>query len=118
MSRSGSERPARIRPAFLPGILGAAVAFAGTGLLGSDAYLIIRFAVSVLALIMAVYAVQGRRWLWVLPLAALAVVWNPVIPFDFEGPPWLLAHVAAAAVFLIVGLLLTVPDPDPNRRRS
>ena len=74
MSRSGSERPALMRPAFLPGILGAAVAFAGTGLVGSDVHLVIRFAVSILALIMAVYAVQGRRWFWVLPLAALAVV--------------------------------------------
>jgi hypothetical protein len=117
VSRSGSERPAQIRPAFLPGILGAVVAFAGTGLIGSDVYLVIRFAISILALIMAVYAVQGRRWLWLIPLAALAVAWNPVVPFDFSGQPWVLAHIAAAAVFLLVGFLLRVPDPEPDRRK-
>jgi hypothetical protein len=117
VSRSGSERPAEIRPAFLPGILGAVVAFAGTGLIGSDFYIVIRFAISILALIMAVYAVQGRRWVFVVPLAALAVVWNPVVAFDFSGPPWLLAHIAAAAVFLLVGFLLKVPDAEPDRPR-
>jgi hypothetical protein len=115
VSRSGSERPALIRPAFLPGILGAVVAFVGTGLVGSDFYLIIRFVISILAVIIAVYAVQGRRWLWVLPLAALAVIWNPVFPVDFSGPPWLFAHIAAAAVFLLAGFFITVPDTGQGR---
>ena len=116
MSRSGGERPALIRPALLPGSLGAVVAFVGTGLIGSDLYLVIRFAISILALIMAVYAAQARRWLWILPLAALAVIWNPVVPFDFSGQPWVLAHIAAAAVFLLVGFFLRVPGPAPSRR--
>lgn len=117
MSRGGSERPALIRPAFLPGILGAVVAFAGAGLVGSDAYLVIRFGISILALIMAAYAGQGRKWWWILPLAALAVIWNPVVPFAFSGRPWVLAHIAAAAVFLVVGFLLKVPDRDGTARR-
>ena len=117
MSRSGSDRPAQIRPAFLPGILGAVAAFVGTGLIGSDAYLMIRFAISILALIMAVYAGQGGRWLWILPLAALAIVWNPVVSVGLSGGPLLLAHLAAAAVFLLVGFLLRVPTPDPRPPR-
>ena len=118
MSRTGRERPALIRPAFLPGILGAVVAFVGTGLIGSDFSLVIRFAISILAMIMAVYAAQGRRWLWILPLAALAVIWNPVFPVDFSGPPWVVAHIAAAGVFLLVGFFLTVPDKGDGRPRA
>jgi hypothetical protein len=117
VTRIRGEQPRLIRPAFLPGILGAVAAFAGTGLVGSDAYLIIRFAISILALIMAVFAVQGRRFPWVLPLAALAIVWNPVVPFDFTGLPWLLAHIGAAAAFLVIGFLLKVPDQEQKRRR-
>jgi hypothetical protein len=118
VSRSGDERPALIRPAFLPGILGAVVAFVGTGLIGSDFHLVIRFAISILALIIAVYAGQGRRWLWILPLAVIAAIWNPVVPVDFSGQPWILAHIAAAAVFLIVGFFLKVPSPNPGRTPS
>lgn len=117
MSRR-TDQPAEIRPGFLPGILGAVVAFVGTGLIGSEAYLIILFAISILALILAVFAGQGRKWLWLLPLVALAVVWNPVVPFRFSGPLWVIAHIAAAAVFLLVAFFLRTPAPDapPPRR--
>jgi hypothetical protein len=113
VSRRTDQPPPTIRPGFLPGILGAVVAFVGTGLFGSDAYLVILFGISILALILAVFAVQGRKWLWLIPLVALAVIWNPVLPFDFAGPLWLLAHLAAAAVFLVVAFFLRTPAPDP-----
>ncbi|WP_286278743.1 DUF6804 family protein [Naasia aerilata] len=118
MTRRTDQPPPQIRPGFLPGILGAVVAFVGTGLIGSDAYLIIRFAISILALILAVFAGQGRKWLWLIPLVALAVVWNPVVPFGFSGPPWVLAHIAAAAVFLVVAFFLRTPAPEaPAQKR-
>jgi hypothetical protein len=109
------KKPPQIRPAFVPGVLGAVVAFSGTGLIGSDAFVIIRFGISILALIIAVFAWQGRKWLWLIPLGALAVLWNPVVPVPMEGRPWVLAHVAAAAVFLVVAFFLRVPAPDAEK---
>ncbi len=111
MTKAGGGRQQElIRPGLLPGILGAVAAMAGLMLLGSDTYLIVRFAVSILALIIAVYAFQGRKWLWLLPLLAIAVVWNPVFPLEFAGTMWRAAHVLVAGMLLAIGVFLRVPE--------
>lgn len=105
-----------VRPGLLPALLAAAAALAGVGLVGSGFFDIIRYVLSILALIIAVYVWQGRKWPFLIPLVAIAVAWNPVFPFDFAGPLWTAAHVLAAAVFLAVGLLLKVPDREHPTR--
>lgn len=116
MTSARREDRELIRPGLLPAVIGAASALIGIGLLGSDQYLIIRFLLSILALIIAVFAWQGRKRLWLVPLAAIAVLWNPVIPFEFAGAGWMAAHVAAAGTFLAVGMFLRVRDHGPRRR--
>lgn len=105
--------PARlIRPVLLPSILGAVAVMAGLFLIGvgPDAYVPIRYVVSILALIVAVMAAQHGRWPWALPLAVIAVVWNPVFVVPLAGLAWSASHILAAAVFLATGLLLRVPE--------
>lgn len=104
--------PAFSRPALAPGILAALVLVAGVALVGSDGFLWIRFAVSILALIVCVFAVQARQWWWVLALGPVAVAWNPVLPLPFTGLLWQIAHFAAALVFVAAGLLVRVPNGD------
>ena len=102
------------RNALVPGLLGAVALLAGLALLGSAAFLVIEFVAAILALILIVYAVQVRQWWWVPPLAAIAVLWNPVVPFGFAGQWWAIAQLAGAAVFVLVAMLVVHPDPEPR----
>ena len=97
-------------------MLAAVVLMVGVFLIDSGAYTVVRFVVSILALIVAVYAVQGRRWAPLLPLVAVAVLWNPVFPFTFAGTWWSAAHVLAAAALVAVGLFLRIPNPAATVR--
>jgi hypothetical protein len=109
---SGPRYPVAVRrDALAPGLLGAAALLAGLALVDSDAFQVIRFAAAILALIVVVFAVQARQWWWVPALAAVAVLWNPVVPLPFGGQPWRLAQVAGAAVFIAAGLTIRRTDP-------
>ena len=115
--RVGAGRPvprypvAVRRDALAPGLLGAIALLAGLALVDTEPFQVIRFAAAILALIMVVFAVQAGHWWWVPVLAALAVLWNPVLPFPFGGQPWRLAQIAGAAVFVAAGLTIRRTDP-------
>lgn len=109
--------PAFTRPALAPGILAAVVLGAGALLLDSGAFTVVRFAVSILALIVLVFAVRGRTW-WAVPLvAAIAVVWNPVVVLPLSGQPWAALQFAAGVVFVVVGVLVKVPTASGGTAR-
>jgi hypothetical protein len=106
------------RTALAPGILGAIVLLAGLALIGTDAFLIIRFVVSILALIICVFAWQARQWWWFALLLPIAVVWNPVIPLTaIGGDLWLALQYLAAISFLLIAILVKVPNADDKNVR-
>ncbi|HEY0260484.1 MAG TPA: DUF6804 family protein [Lacisediminihabitans sp.] len=106
------------RPALAPGILGAIVLLAGLALLdNAGGYLFIRFGVAILALIVCVFSYQARAWWWVVGLAAVAVLWNPVVPFEFHGQLWVALQFVAALVFVVAGILVRVRNPEDKNRR-
>ncbi|MGV8884045.1 MAG: DUF6804 family protein [Microbacteriaceae bacterium] len=105
------------RTALAPGVLAAIVALAGIALIGTDGFTVIRFAVSILALIIAVFAWQARQWWWTVALAVIAVMFNPVVPIDV-GPDVLLAlHFAAAAVFTVAALTIRARNTEDRNKR-
>jgi hypothetical protein len=106
------------RTALAPGILGTIVLLAGIALIGSDAFLIIRFVVSILALIICVFAWQARQWWWFAVLGPIAVLWNPVFPIELGGDLWLGLQYLAAIAFVLVGILVKVPNRDDKNKRS
>ncbi|WP_440711684.1 DUF6804 family protein [Herbiconiux sp. YIM B11900] len=104
----------------LPAVLGAIVLLASIGLTGTDFYLYVRYAVSILALIVVVIAIQHRRWWWGLPMLPLAVVWNPAWPFNFTEELWQILVLVGSAVFIAAGVAFRVIDtsvPPANRPR-
>ena len=106
-----SKKPAEVeltRPALAPGILGAIVLFAGLALLESDGFTVIRFAVAILALIVAYFAVAAKQWWWLIGLVPIAVLWNPVWVIDLHGQFWVAGQYAAALVFIAAGVLTKV----------
>ncbi|WP_375399551.1 DUF6804 family protein [uncultured Amnibacterium sp.] len=85
---------------------------AGLALLGAPGFVLIRYAAAILAAIIAVFAFQARQWWWLPVLAAIVVLWNPVVPFDFAGRWWQIAQLAGAAAFALAAVLIRQPDPD------
>ena len=105
------------RPALAPGILGAIVLLAGLALLDNPGgYLVIRFAVAILALILCVFSFQAGQWWWIIGLAAIAVIWNPVWPLPLSGQGWVALQFIAALVFIATGIRVKVKNPE-NRNR-
>ena len=104
--------PAFTRPALAPGLLAAIALLAGLALLSSDWFLAVRFVVSILALIMCVFAIRGRAW-WTLPLlAAIAILWNPVIVVPLEGEIWQALQFIGALVTVVTGVFIRVPTDE------
>jgi len=101
--------PTFTRSALAPGLLGAMVLLAGLALLDSESFIIIRYAVSILALIICVFVIQARSWYWLIALVPMAVLWNPVVVLDLGGQGWVSAQFIAAIVFITVGLRTKVP---------
>ncbi|MCU1546022.1 MAG: hypothetical protein JWP30_1122 [Homoserinimonas sp.] len=106
------RRPEFTRPALAPGILGAIVIFVGFALWESDAFLFVRFGVCILALIVAVFAWQGRQWWWLVGLLPIAVIWNPAWIIEGEGQGWVAMHYVAALVLIVAGVTTKVPRAD------
>jgi len=104
--------PAFTRPALAPGLLGAIALMAFIAVVDSDWFTIARYVVSILALIICVFAGQAKQWWWLPPLLAVAVLWNPVLPFDLPLVGWYIAHVVGAIVFVASGLLIKVHRVD------
>jgi hypothetical protein len=62
--------------------------------------------------------VQARQWWWAVALAAVAVLWNPIVPLELDRDLWLGAHYAAAIVFIAAGILVKVRNPDDRNARD
>ncbi len=105
------------RTALAPGVLCAIVLLAGVALVGQDGYVVIRFAVSILALIVAVFAWQARQWWWIPLLAAVSVAFNPVVVVPLEGDLLLGAHYVSALALIVVAVLVKVRNPEDRNRR-
>jgi hypothetical protein len=109
--------PAFRRTALAPGLLGAIVLLAGLALLDSSTFIVIRYVVAILALIVAVFAWQAKQWWWLAGLVPIAVLWNPILPLPLGGQWWVALQYAAAIVFIVAGILIKVPNADDKNRQ-
>lgn len=110
-------RPAFRRPALLPALLAGIALLIAPVAIGAEVYTIFRFLISILALIVLVFAFQAKQWWWIPVMLVIAVVWNPVYPFAFEGPLWRGAHYVAILGFVLAGVLMKVPVPAEDAKR-
>ena len=103
------------RTALAPGLLAAIVMIAGFALIGQSSYIVIEYVVAILALIVAWFAFQAKQWWWIPLLLAIAVIWNPVVPFAFSGPYWFGAQYVAILVFVLVAIFVKVPITEAQK---
>jgi hypothetical protein len=115
MSRTPAQ-PQFARLALLPGLLGAIVLIAALALIGSAWYVWVQYAAAILALIMCVFAAQGRQFWWLIALIPIAVIWNPVWPIALPDLAFRLLHILGAAAFVAAGIGIRVPSSEPERR--
>ncbi|GAA3894529.1 hypothetical protein GCM10022381_40210 [Leifsonia kafniensis] len=101
--------PTFSRSALAPGLLGAIALLAGLALLDSDGFIIIRYIVSILAIIICVFVIQAKSWWWLIGLVPIAILWNPVFVIELHGQGWVSAQFIAAIVFILVGVRTKVP---------
>ena len=106
------------RTALAPGILAAIVCIVGTLLVGTDTFIVVQYVVAILALIVAWFAFQARAWWWVVPLVAIAVLFNPVFPLPLDSDILLPASYVAALVFIAAAVLVKIRNPDDRNRRA
>ena len=109
---SSARYPSRSRrTALVPSLLAVVALLIGVALIASDGFTVIRYVVSILALIVAVFAWQARQWWWLIGLVPIAVLWNPVLPITLGIPDlWLGLQYVAALVFIACGVLIKVVD--------
>jgi hypothetical protein len=99
------------RTALAPAILAAIALLIGVAIISTDGFIVIRYVVSILALIVVVFAWQSRQWWWIIGLVPIAVLWNPVWPIDLGQPDlWLGLQYLAVLVFLPAGILIKIAD--------
>lgn len=99
------------RNALAPSLIAAVVLFLSPILPAGSWKLVALFATAILALIVGWFAFRARQWAWVLIFVAIAVLWNPVLPFPFSGIVWDIAQPAAALVFLAAGAVIKTRHP-------
>ena len=117
VNRDRYGTPTFRRMALAPGLLAGIALLAGTALLDSEAFTVFRYIASIFALIILVFAYQAKHWWWLPIMLAIAVVWNPIFPFAFDGPVWMGAQYIAIIAFILAGVLIKVPYTPEDARR-
>lgn len=112
--------PSRVRrTALIPSIIAVIALLAGVALISGDGFTVIRYVVSIFALIVAVFAWQAGQWWWIIGLAPIAVLWNPVVPIDLgNADVWLGLQYVAALVFIAAGVFIKVKEEDKSAAKS
>ncbi|AOX67293.1 hypothetical protein BIV01_00420 [Curtobacterium sp. MCBA15_013] len=101
--------PPFTRPALAPSLIAAIVLLACVAIVDSSGFVFARWGVTVLSLIVLVFAVRGRTWWAALLMAAIAVCWNPLAVVPIPGEVWAALQLVAAALFIVVGIVVKVP---------
>lgn len=109
MSATYPDRPRRV---VLPAaILTVLVLLVGAGIIDTEIFTVVRYVVSILAIICVVQVVQARQWWWAIGLVPVAILWNPVIPIEIANSQLFAGlHYVAALIFIVIGVVVRVKD--------
>ncbi len=106
MHASRQPEPQLQRNALAPGILAAIALFLSPVLTADLGATIIRYAVAILALIVAWFGLQAKQWWWTVVFVAVAVFWNPIYPITIDPVVWGVLGIVGALLFITAGALI------------
>ncbi|GAA3338225.1 hypothetical protein GCM10017714_08530 [Curtobacterium pusillum] len=116
--RASGDTAPFTRPALAPSLIAAIVLLACVAIIDSSGFVFARWGVTVLSLIVLVFAVRGRAWWAAVLMAAIAVCWNPLAVVPIPGEVWAALQIVAAALFIVVGIVVKVPRETETTRAS
>lgn len=108
-----------VHPATVPAVIGALFLF--LAILGGpyELFVVMRWAVTSMAIWMAIVAGGQKRTPWVVVFAAIALLFNPIIPFYATREFWVPIDFAGLVFFWAAGVNLRASKPaPPNLSRS
>jgi hypothetical protein len=79
-------------------------------------YTFSRLSVTVVAIVLIVAAVRGRRLGWVFGLAPIAILWNPIFPVYATRAFWFPLDILAALLFVVLAVVTFIQDS--GRRKA
>lgn len=103
-----------VHPAAWPASVGAVVLFIGWVGAQYDFYAVVRWAATAMAIWIAVIASGQKRTGWVLAFSAVAVLFNPLVPFVFTRAFWRPVDFAVLVLFIVAGVKLKASKPAPR----
>lgn len=85
--------------------LGAALSVVAIFPQGYGYYIFLRWSLTALAIWISIdlYRRGAKNWLY--GLVPIAILWNPIFPFGYPRPAWLLLNLAAAIFLAVLGLV-------------
>lgn len=92
-----------VYPAVIPAIIGAF--FLLVGFLGApyEFYVVLRWAVTSMAIWMLTIASGQKRSLWTFVFICMALLFNPIMPINMTRDFWVIPDIAGAVIFAIAG---------------
>lgn len=100
-----------VRPAMIPAVVGAGLMFLALQRMSYDYYELLRWAVPAAAIWIIVIAKSQHRTFWVVVMAAVAVVFNPLVPFTMPRENWGAVNIYSLLFFLGAGYKLRASRP-------
>lgn len=102
-----------VHPATVPAVIGAVfLLMAGMGA-EYEFYVVMRWAVTAMAIWMCVVASALRRTPWIVVFVAIALLFNPLIPIYATREFWLPFDFAGFVLFWVAGVKLRASKPAP-----
>jgi lysylphosphatidylglycerol synthetase-like protein (DUF2156 family) len=101
-----APEPLRGRPVLLPAVLAGVLLLIAVAPLEYGFYTALRIAVTAAAIWVAVAAVRSRQVGWAVVAAALAILFNPLIPVWLSKGVWIPIDLVGAALMIFAGVFV------------
>lgn len=104
-----------VYPAVIPAVIGGFFLFVGFMGAQYEFYVVLRWAVTSMAIWMYVVASGQRRRGWSVMFAGMALLFNPLIPVTATREFWVLPDLVGAALFAVAGRKLRASRPATHK---
>lgn len=106
MSDRASLVPSRGRPVLIPALMAGVLLLAAVAPLEYGFYTVLRIAVTVIAIWIALASVRSRQVGWVVVAIVMAILFNPLFPVWLSKDAWAPIDVAGAVLVVLAGVFV------------